>query len=301
MRKRLLARPRARRPRPPRRRRRGSRRRRCESRPSGQARHRADGRLRGGADGAAARRPGTATRATGRRPALLAHVRRRSAAEPRSSRTINLGIPVRKSALGARAEGLHRVPAELLRRRAVREHLRGATRGRSTRTTGQVLWRRRGGGPKPSTPAIAGPRLIVSSKDGTVTALDAVQRARRVAAPHRTRRSSPRRSSSTGSPTSAPRTGGCSRSTSTTGTIHWAYDTGRPDQREPVGLRRPDLHHDLRRLDLLPAPQRRAQALEHVRQARPDPLRELLREPLDRRRAPLHDLPLGHGRDALGA
>lgn len=37
--------------------------------------------------------------------------------------------------------------------------------------TGKVLWTRTGG-PKPSTPAIAGPRLIVSSKDGSVTAFD---------------------------------------------------------------------------------------------------------------------------------
>src|SRR5204862_392402 len=36
---------------------------------------------------------------------------------------------------------------------------------------GHVIWQRRGGR-KPSTPAIAGPRLIVSSHDGTVTAYD---------------------------------------------------------------------------------------------------------------------------------
>ena len=39
--------------------------------------------------------------------------------------------------------------------------------------TGRVIWRRKGG-PKPSTPAIAGPRLIVSSTDGTVTAFQRV-------------------------------------------------------------------------------------------------------------------------------
>ena len=38
-------------------------------------------------------------------------------------------------------------------------------------TTGKVLWISQGQGPKPSTPAIAGDRLIVSSTSGTVTAL----------------------------------------------------------------------------------------------------------------------------------
>jgi outer membrane protein assembly factor BamB len=37
--------------------------------------------------------------------------------------------------------------------------------------SGRIRWRRHGG-PKPSTPAIDGPRLIVSSQDGSVTAFD---------------------------------------------------------------------------------------------------------------------------------
>ena len=47
-----------------------------------------------------------------------------------------------------------------------------ARSSRSTRETGKIRWRRDFGGTKPSTPAIDGPRIIVSSRDGTVTALD---------------------------------------------------------------------------------------------------------------------------------
>ena len=39
-------------------------------------------------------------------------------------------------------------------------------------SNGKVLWQRGGRGAKASSPAIAGPRLIVSSHDGSVTALD---------------------------------------------------------------------------------------------------------------------------------
>jgi outer membrane protein assembly factor BamB len=39
-------------------------------------------------------------------------------------------------------------------------------------STGKTLWRRRSTAKKPSSPAIAGQNVIVSAKDGTVTALD---------------------------------------------------------------------------------------------------------------------------------
>ena len=38
--------------------------------------------------------------------------------------------------------------------------------------TGKVRWKRSVEGSKPSTPAIDGPRLLVASKAGTLTALD---------------------------------------------------------------------------------------------------------------------------------
>ena len=163
--------------------------------------------------------------------------------------------------------------------------------------TGKVIWRKVSHSPKPSTPAIAGDNVIVSSKDGTVTALTrssgklvwqlrtnaivesspADRRGRRVL--RRDRRPAVRG-----------------------GRGHGAHPLGvrhrRADQLEPVSRRRARLHHDVRRLDLLRPPERRQEALEHVREARRVPLRELLRERLDRRRAALHDRALGQDRDA---
>ena len=70
---------------------------------------------------------------------------------------------------------------------------------------------------------------------------------------------------------------------------------GRPHQLEPVDLGQPPLHHDVRGLDLLPRPPRTDEALEPVLQPRLLPLRELLRQPLDRRPADLHRRALGDG------
>ena len=83
-------------------------------------------------------------------------VRRRSAASL-SRPDSDLGLPARRPLWARGLEELHRVPAELLRRRALRQHVRRRRRARSTRRPGKIVWTRRGGGPKPSTPAIDGP------------------------------------------------------------------------------------------------------------------------------------------------
>ena len=69
----------------------------------------------------------------------------------------------------------------------------------------------------------------------------------------------------------------------------------RPHQREPVGLRRPGVRDDLRGLVRLPRPQNRRGAVDDVPETRRLPLRELLREPVVRRRAPLLGRARGHG------
>ena len=63
---------------------------------------------------------------------------------------------------------------------------------------------------------------------------------------------------------------------------------GRTDQLEPVDLRPPRLHHDLRGLDLLPDRKKDGKRWDHYITPRLVPLRELLREPLDRRDADVH-------------
>ena len=115
-----------------------------------------------------------------------------------------------------------------------------------------MLWRRTSDAHKPSTPAIAGDNLIVSAKDGTVTAL--TRKAGKVVWQLRTNaivESSP------------AVVDGVAYFGATDGRLFAVdADTGRdplgvrhrrPDQLEPVARARPRLHHDVRGLDLLPA------------------------------------------------
>ena len=160
-----------------------------------------------------------------RRSPLLADVRRRPDAQPRPARD-----PARRAgtaaAMGARAEVVRRVPAELLRRRALRQHLQGrhvGDRGRAPgRSSGGGAARRASRRLRRSAARI----LIVSAKDGTVSALSRrtgrlvwqlrTQRQGRVVARdgrrHRLLRGDRR----------AP----LRRPTPTTGKIRWVYDTG---------------------------------------------------------------------------
>jgi hypothetical protein len=75
---------------------------------------------------------------------------------------------------------------------------------------------------------------------------------------------------------------------------------GRADQRERLDRGEPDLHHDLRRLDLVPAPKRRAQDLGPLHPAGLPSLRELLRQSVNGWQATVHDLALGRDLCALG-
>ena len=163
--------------------------------------------------------------------------------------------------------------------------------------TGKVLWRRVSDAHKPSTPAIAGDNLIVSAKDGTVTALSAEERQGGVAATdERDRRVLSGRRGRDRLLRRHRRT--AVRGRRRHGARPLGLRHGRPDQLEPVARPGPRLHHDLRRLDLLPPPAQRHEALEHVREAGRLPLRELLRERIDGRRAALHDRALGEDRRA---
>ena len=118
--------------------------------------------------------------------------------------------------------------------------------------TGKVKWKRRAGGPIASTPAIAGDRVIVSSHDGTVTALDRANgkplwqvRTRREGRVVTGRRRRPR-------VLRLDRRAAVRRRAR-----HRAGALGirhrRADQCEPVRLGAAGVHHDVRRVGLLPA------------------------------------------------
>ena len=164
--------------------------------------------------------------------------------------------------------------------------------------TGKVIWKKVSNAPKPSTPAIAGDNLIVSSKDGTVTALTRAERQAPSGSCGRTRSSSRRPRVAEGVAYFGATDGRLFAVDVDTGHVRWAFDTGGRINSSPSLSRGPRLRHDLRRLDLLRASARRPQALEHLREARHVPLRELLRERLDGWRAALHDRALGEGRRA---
>ena len=189
-----------------------------------------------------------------------------------------------QAALGAGARRLHGVPAELLRRAALREHVQGPhVRDRRARP-GRCSGRKAGA---------AGQAVDAGDRGRPADRLVARRHGDR-ARPRRTarssgscrtaRRSSPRRSRSATPPTSAPPTAACSRSNVANGHVRWAYNTGGRINSSPSILGQPDLHHDVRGLDPSASTASTAtEALEHLHQARLLRVRELLREPLDRR------------------
>ena len=82
--------------------------------------------------------------------------------------TLNLGLPTKP--LWVRAlHGYVEYPPSYCQGQLYVNTFTGRTYAINA-TTGKVIWMRTGQGPKPSTPAIAGDRVIVSSTSGTVTA-----------------------------------------------------------------------------------------------------------------------------------
>ena len=135
--------------------------------PERRARHRSRGR-HGLAETTTEPGPSRQPEPVGRQP-LLADVRRRSAALARAPRC-HARPPRAEAPLDARTRELHRVPARLLRGRALCQHLpRHDLCDR--RGDGQDPLAATVGGTLPSSPAIDGPRVLVASQDGTVTAL----------------------------------------------------------------------------------------------------------------------------------
>ena len=227
------------------------------------------------------------------RQALLDDVRRQPAARPRPARH-----PARRAGqaapLGARPQGVRRVPPELLRRRPLREHVQGGHVGDpgGDRPGRLAQAQRRPQAVDPGDRRRERPRQLQERhRDGARPPhrprglADPHQRDRRVLAGDRRRGRLLRRH---GRP---PLRGERAHRADPLGLRH-----RRADQREPVARARARLHHDVRRLDLLPAGAGRTQALEHVRQAGRVPLRELLREPVHRRPPDLHDRALRQGR-----
>ena len=91
---------------------------------------------------------------------------RRTLARP----SIDLGVPAAKPIWARGLKGYIEYPASYCDGVLYVNTFRGDTWAVEA-ATGNVLWRKISDAPKPSTPAIAGDKLIVSSKDGTVTAL----------------------------------------------------------------------------------------------------------------------------------
>ena len=101
--------------------------------------------------------------------ALLAQLRREPAAN--ALRAGHRPRPAGEDRLAPLPETPHGVSGQLLRRRPLPEHRRlpGETVAIDAET-GRELWRQKGPGPIASTPAIDGPRILVSSHAGTVSA-----------------------------------------------------------------------------------------------------------------------------------
>ena len=186
-------------------------------------------------------------------------VRRRSAALARAP-DATLGLPARKFTWTRGLGSYIEFPpvycdGELYVNTLLGHDVRDRRRDREDR------WTRRVGGTLPSSPAIDGPRVLVASQDGTVTALDRVDgsaalagadgRQGRVVAGRRRRDSR----------TSARTTAGSSRCGRDIGTRALGVPDRRAHQREPVRLRRPRVRHDVRRLVRLPRPRGRARSI----------------------------------------
>ena len=174
------------------------------------------------------RRPRRRRRPPSPRSPPRARAGRSSAASPQRTLAradIQLGMPKRRPLWVTRDGQLHGVSAELLRRRPLREHVRRAHR-RRRRRHGQGPSGVAGGGPKASTPrdrrGLDRRQLARRLRDRARRR----ERTRRCGGSRRARRSSRRRSPSTGRCTSARPTDACSPSTSQTGRVRWAYDTG---------------------------------------------------------------------------
>ena len=119
-----------------------------------------------------------------------------------------------------------------------------------------MIWKKVSNAPKPSTPAIAGDNLIVSSKDGTVTAL--TRKSGKLVWQLRTNaivESSP--AVAEGVAYFGATDGRLFAVDADTGRIRWAFDTGGRINSSPSLARRARLRHDVRGLDLLRAPARR--------------------------------------------
>ena len=232
-----------------------------------------------------------------RRQAVLAHVRgdpQRSLARPDAP----LGLPARKPLWSRGLAQLHRVPADVLRGRSLRQHLRGCD-VRDRRGVGQGAVAppgRRNAALQP------GDRRAAASssapRTGTVTALDREEGRTCSGRCGPPARSSPPRSPSTASSTSARTTGACSPFAAETGSVRWAYRTGGRINASPsvFGGRVCVTTYagSFVCLDRKTGPR----ALDDLRQARRLPLRELLRQPVVGRGAHLLGRALGQGRRA---
>ena len=164
--------------------------------------------------------------------------------------------------------------------------------------TGKIRWTRRVGGTLPSSPAIDGPRILVASQDGTVTALGRRVRAKALAGAHRRqgrvvagRRRRARR-------TSARTTAGCSRCGRTpVGSAGHTRPGGGSTRARPCSAGRCASTTYAGSFVCLDR-DTGGRAVDDVPQARRVPLRELLCQPVERRRADLQRRAFGQGRRA---
>ena len=207
-----------------------------------------------------------------------------------------------EAALGPRAMGGYmEYPPSYCDGHALCEHVqRPDVRSRRARP-GEMLWQRQG---HAAEAVDAGDRGAAPDRQLEGRHGDRVrpqERGDRSGSCRRAPRSSRRPSRSTTPPTSGQPTGGCSRSTRGTGSVRWAYNTGGRINSSPSiwGNRICITTYAgsifcLNRLN----GHKLWSTLHH---ARLRPVRELLREPVDRREAAVHDLALGQGHRAACA
>ena len=228
-----------------------------------------------------------------RRPHVLARVRRQPGANARApGPTARTTRP--QAALVARPRRLRGVPAELLRRHALRQH--------ASRTHLRDRRRDREGALEAQDPGVE----AVDARDRRPTAHRHLQGRNRHEPRSGDRQAAVAADDELGCRILAggggrPRLFRSSRRKAVRRELTFrsrplGVRHRRKDQRQSLRLRPPRLRHDVRGWDLLPRPGKRTQALEHLHQARPVPVRQLLLEPVDRRSEAVHDLPLGKDR-----